>query len=102
MFWVVDAGQAKNLDARVLRFQALHQRCECGFQALVHDHRLLKLRRLMKVLGVVVLQYPFNHGPGHDWKTRHKMHTAPRNLWAGARKTGDFVVGVGNELRACR
>ena len=54
--WVVGNYVSNEaFSAVVLRFQALHQRCERRFQALVHDHRLLKLRRLMKVLGVVVL-----------------------------------------------
>src|SRR5450830_886563 len=94
---VVHAGQAEHLDAGMLALDGLHQGRERGLHRAEHDDRLLHMRDAVEEMGVMRVQHPLDHRPGHHRKARYKIHRATALPHAG--KARDLVVGVGNDLR---
>ena len=46
-------------------------------------------RRAVEQVGIVLVEHPFDHRPGHHRKARHEMHVAP------TLKPGILLYGLG-------
>jgi len=92
---IAHAGQAEDLHAIELGFDALHQRCEPRLRQAEHQERALFARRAVKLIGVISVEHPLHHRPRHHRKTRHEMVMRHR-------ETGDAVVAVRDDACALR
>ena len=90
---VVDAGQAKYLHIGPLLLDVLHQGGEHSFLPARDDKREFAPVAQVLPLGVVAIEHPLHHGPGHDGKAWKTVHMPNRKAW-------NAVERVRNDLRS--
>ena len=89
---VVDAGQAKYFHIGPLLLDVLHQGGEHGFLPARDDKREFAPVAQVLPRGVVAVEHPLHHGPGHDGKAWKTVHMPNRKAW-------NAVERVRNDLR---
>jgi len=88
-------GQAEEPGFGVFAGQPVHEVDQLAFRAIQHQYCLLDIVILVKKVGVVRIEDPVRHWPGHLRKARHEVMCAER-------ETGYAVDRVGNQRRALR